>query len=331
MALSTERDTQKYGAFPDPEKFELPVATLKKHYAGGIVCDNGSGYMTPGATATGLIAMGVCTQTADNSTGLDGAINVKFERGAFWFANSAAADEITIAQRWDACYIVDDQTVAKTDGSATRSRAGLVLDVDATKGVLVLIGAAQTAAVSALETAVSALQTSELTAQAIIPVPLGSFFVYSTGAAIVAFNDGVADGIDPTAESIGYKFNVASTAKIAASVPMPMDLNDAAAVVVHVLGFRVGASDTTAALTVGAFFRVPGAAFSADADAGGDTDAFAAATTVVSEVTRSIAHGDVPAAPASLLLTLVPTAALDADDLVVTEVWLEYTRKLLTS
>jgi hypothetical protein len=39
----------------------------------------------------------------------------------------------------------------------------------------------------------------------------------------------------------------------------------------------------------------------------------------------------VPASPSSLLLTLVPTAALDDDDLVILEVWLEVTRKLLES
>jgi len=37
------------------------------------------------------------------------------------------------------CYIVDDQTVAKTDGTATRSSAGKVFDVDA-QGVWVEIG-----------------------------------------------------------------------------------------------------------------------------------------------------------------------------------------------
>src|SRR5690606_3820156 len=109
------------------------------------------------------------------------------------------------------------------------------------------------------------------------------------------------------------------------------DLDDSADVIVHILGYRVGAADTTAALTVGAFFRTVGAAFSADSTAGGNMTAFEAATTVVSEETLTILAADVPASPSSLLLTLVPTAALDADDLVVLEVWIEYTRKLLAS
>ena len=37
------------------------------------------------------------------------------------FANSASGDLITAAEVGSDCYIVDDQTVAKTNGSSTRS------------------------------------------------------------------------------------------------------------------------------------------------------------------------------------------------------------------
>ena len=52
------------------------------------------------------------------------------KRGNFCLANSAGADEITAADIGKVCYIVDNQTVAKTDGTATRSPAGIVDDVD---------------------------------------------------------------------------------------------------------------------------------------------------------------------------------------------------------
>ncbi|MCY1460857.1 hypothetical protein D9M71_784510 [compost metagenome] len=48
----------------------------------------------------------------------------------FAFANSAAGDEITRADIGATAYIVDDQTVAKTDGTSTRSVAGTIRDVD---------------------------------------------------------------------------------------------------------------------------------------------------------------------------------------------------------
>ena len=50
----------------------------------------------------------------------------------FHFANSAAADAIAIGDIGAVCFAVDDQTVAKTNGSSTRSPAGIVEDVDAT-------------------------------------------------------------------------------------------------------------------------------------------------------------------------------------------------------
>ena len=46
-------------------------------------------------------------------------------------AQVTAADAITLADIGKDCFIVDDQTVAKTDGAGTRSRAGRVFDVDA--------------------------------------------------------------------------------------------------------------------------------------------------------------------------------------------------------
>ncbi len=52
-------------------------------------------------------------------------------RGCFRFANSAAADLIALADIGADCYVVDDQTVAKTSASNTRSIAGKVRDVDA--------------------------------------------------------------------------------------------------------------------------------------------------------------------------------------------------------
>ena len=52
-------------------------------------------------------------------------------RGCFRFANSVAADLIALADIGADCFIVDDQTVAKTNGGATRSIAGKIRDVDA--------------------------------------------------------------------------------------------------------------------------------------------------------------------------------------------------------
>lgn len=126
-ALSADRNTPIRTA----EDFEFPVAASTLIYAGSLVCINASSLATKGAVATTLKAVGIATERADNSAGLASAIRVKVRRGCFRFANSTAGDLIALADIGADCYIVDDQTVAKTNGSATRSVAGKIRDVDA--------------------------------------------------------------------------------------------------------------------------------------------------------------------------------------------------------
>ena len=57
----------------------------------------------------------------------------------FPFKNSTSTDEITRAEIGDNCYIIDDETVAKTDGSSARSIAGKIVDLDSA-GVWVSVG-----------------------------------------------------------------------------------------------------------------------------------------------------------------------------------------------
>jgi len=134
-ALTKDKDTkQQLG-----EVQEFPVLAATTIYAGALGCLNAAGWAVPGAAATTLVAAGRADAQADNSAGANGDINVKLRAGTFRFENSAAADEITQAEIGDNCYIVDDQTVAKTDGTASRSVAGKVIQVDS-QGVWVRLG-----------------------------------------------------------------------------------------------------------------------------------------------------------------------------------------------
>lgn len=100
-------------------------------FAGSLVAINAAGFAVPMATAATLIGMGRAEEHVDNTAGADGDVTVKVGRGIYRFANSAAADAITLADIGDNCFGVDDQTVAKTDGTGTRSVAGKIHDVDA--------------------------------------------------------------------------------------------------------------------------------------------------------------------------------------------------------
>lgn len=108
-----------------------PIKAATKVFAGGLVCLDANGWAAPGSSAVGLIARGRAERFVDNSTGANGDKSIRVRRGTFRWANSAAADAITRAEIGDPAYVVDDQTVAKTSGGATRSIAGTIRDVDA--------------------------------------------------------------------------------------------------------------------------------------------------------------------------------------------------------
>ena len=119
---------------------EPGVAAAKKIFMGAIVVADAAGYARPGYVATGLRALGCAREAVDNSAGADGALTVPVEAGIYPLANSAAGDLITIADIGDDVYIVDDQTVAKTDGGATRSVCGQLFDIDENGTLWVKVG-----------------------------------------------------------------------------------------------------------------------------------------------------------------------------------------------
>lgn len=126
-ALTADRDTPRHGG----ASFGYPVKAGARLFAGGIACIDSTGFLVKGATSATLKAVGVAQEQVDNTSGANGAAVAEVRRGVFRFANSASTDQITNADIGNDCFIVDDQTVAKTNGSNTRSVAGKVRLVDA--------------------------------------------------------------------------------------------------------------------------------------------------------------------------------------------------------
>lgn len=115
----------------DGQLLAVPVAAGVKIPAGTLVVANASGFAAPGITAATLACLGMADTSVDNSAGADGAATVLVQRGrAFKWLNDAG-DPVTQASLGRPCYIVDNQTVARTHGTNTRSPAGLVVGVDA--------------------------------------------------------------------------------------------------------------------------------------------------------------------------------------------------------
>ena len=122
MPLSKDRATP----LRDLQLVGDPVAAATTIYAGALVCVNAAGNAVPGSTATGLKARGIATHPVIN-TGAAGAATVQSRKGCARLKNDGS---VTRAHIEATAYIVDDETVAATDGSGTRSAAGRIVDVE---------------------------------------------------------------------------------------------------------------------------------------------------------------------------------------------------------
>ncbi len=126
VALTENRSTPQLSP-PDLRSGLLGAA--QAIFAGSILMRNAAGQVIKGATAVGSFGVGRAEAPGTSTTA--GVAPQPFREGVFRFANSAAGDLIATADIGAPCYIVDDQTVAKTNGTNTRSPAGIIYDVDA--------------------------------------------------------------------------------------------------------------------------------------------------------------------------------------------------------
>ncbi|WP_292999583.1 hypothetical protein [Nevskia sp.] len=102
----------------------VTMANGAQGYRGGLAAIQPAGTAVA-ATATNTLNV-VGWFTADAA----GGTQVEVSKEIVPFANSTAADLIAKADIGASCYVVDDQTVAKTNGGGARPRAGKVFDVD---------------------------------------------------------------------------------------------------------------------------------------------------------------------------------------------------------
>ena len=125
-ALTADRNTP----MKDGEVLVLLVGANVRIYGGSLVALSATGYVVPGAVSTTLTYLGRAEQGISNLGGADGGQSVTVRRKKAFKFNNHAADLVTQADVGKVCYIVDDQTVAKTNGTNTRSAAGKVLGID---------------------------------------------------------------------------------------------------------------------------------------------------------------------------------------------------------
>lgn len=123
MALNAGRDTPMMGE--GGACFRFTVAAGATIFPGALVVLDASGDAIPGTVATGLTAAGRAED------GAEAGERITVRRGIFRMKNSGGGDAITKADWGKAVFVVDDETVARTNGSATRSAAGICRGVEA--------------------------------------------------------------------------------------------------------------------------------------------------------------------------------------------------------
>jgi hypothetical protein len=110
---------------------EIGVAASTTIYAGTLVGVNASGYAVPASASSALTILGRAESTVINTAaagfGSAGALRVRIREGVFLLTCSGAG----ISSVGKMAYVVDDNTVALTDGSGSRPAAGMIVAYDA--------------------------------------------------------------------------------------------------------------------------------------------------------------------------------------------------------
>ncbi len=126
MPLTASRNTP----FKDGHLLPYKVAAGAKIFAGALVCLNAAGFLVPGSISSTLTYVGRAEDFVDNTAGVDGdKVVLVRRRKAFKFVNSGT-DPVGQADMNKTVYVVDDQTVAKTNGAGARSAAGRLVGIE---------------------------------------------------------------------------------------------------------------------------------------------------------------------------------------------------------
>lgn len=107
------------------KQFVHPIAAGEVMYLGAMVFLNATGYAITGIAAVNLKIAGVAIQHKDNSSGLDGDLDIEIEKGVFSFDNAGDIDRSHIGTP---CYALDDQTVSSD--AAGKSVVGTIMQID---------------------------------------------------------------------------------------------------------------------------------------------------------------------------------------------------------
>lgn len=283
-----------------PTKLQFGVKGLAAKIWEGAMVALIAGLAVRAGTSGSGHCQGVAEQSVDNSAGADGAHSVSLLQGQFWFANSGGADAVSEADYGKPCFVVDDQTVAKTSASGTRAIAGLVLRVDATDGVLVFISAAVNATLEPSQSSYGSILLSLMDFRLVTSGGDEGNTVANGG---VLASDTVPILRGDANENQEISWAAGSQAILAAQTALPVDFDGTQDVLLDLFVYTDnsgGGGIDAATFTVETSWD--GAALVTDTA----TDATPA--TAIHKITATIDKADVPDAPNVLTLELTPAA-----------------------
>lgn len=142
MALTNERKVQERAGVDAGHPIAATSPTI---FAGAIVLLK-AGDAIPGREGTGadnaakaaeaatMVTVGIAKKTVTVADGM-----VPTRSGCFLFRNATAGDAITRADILKPAYVIDDETVGKTNPNSIRAKAGTIIDVESV-GVWVRVG-----------------------------------------------------------------------------------------------------------------------------------------------------------------------------------------------
>ena len=340
--LTTSTDRKR----KDGDLVALAIKNNSTIYKGALACVDATGYVVRGGDTAGLKFVGVAYETVvGNNTN-----KCRFDqKGNHLFAIAAA----TVADIGKAVFIVDDDTVGLAATTTHDIYCGVIAAVESATRVWVNIypallqtdvathiadttGAHAADAISIADVGTFTAQTEVegalqeiyrdlISAQKVIPVPIGAF-TREDGTALTKFTAGATPGFQQLAnKEVVLAWDGNATPEGAAIVIPFVDpgIDATKNAVVHILARMAGATDTPV-IAMEAYFGA------GDTDCAGTDPEVTSAT--LAEYTMTIAAADVPAAPSSLTLILTPTAGqMGTDELYIYAIWLEVTSKLKTS
>ncbi len=142
-ALTSPRKIQRRGVELEPYSFDVKASStilqtaLVVLLAGVAIAGRAGVDSTEAGT---MQCVGVAYNGGAVGGAADGDVKIEVSEGTFAFKNSASGDLITKAEIGKVCYVVDDQTVAKTSNTNVRCIAGRVKQVDSDGTVWVHVG-----------------------------------------------------------------------------------------------------------------------------------------------------------------------------------------------